>query len=201
MNNVKKLLFGLAALAILCFFTAPVVCAGDIAVNSLDDQWFKLKVKSVGYTSITQDASTDITGKKIFKNKQVYVHFDYNEDYYDCQVYTRMDDSGDWEETDHDPWCGSAMMNKAKKYMILPMYFMVNKDKTDEPKIFPDVFMKFKIKTNKDDEFKSAVVKSVAGTVRFGIWNEDLDEVFFGNCTITGKSVKVKNLPPGLQPD
>jgi len=86
------------------------------------------------------------------------------------------------------------LMNTAKKYMILPMWFYVNKDKMELPFIELFGVMKFKIKTNRDDEFKSAVVKSVAGYAG-GIWNEEPEEEFFGNCTITGKSVKEGDLP------
>ena len=198
MNNVKKLFFGLAALAILCFFTAPVVWAGQIASNSLDGQWFKLKVKSAGYTS-TYDASTDITGKKIFKNKKVYVHFDWEQvnSGYNCQAYTRRDDSSGWAETGAE--CGHVMINTAKKYMILPMSFVINKDKTDLPEIYPEAFLKFKVKTNINDVFKHSVVKSFTG-ISYGIWSDDpVEEEFVGNCTIIGNSVKWKKLPPELQ--
>ena len=195
MNNVKKLFFGLAALAILCFFTAPVVWAGQIASDSLHDQWFKLKVKSMGYT-FTHDASTDITGKKIFKNKKVFMHLDWKEDAnsYNYKVYTRIDDSGDWAET--EALCGPVMINTSKKYMILRMNFMINKDKTDLPEIYPEVFMKFKVKTNTNNVFKHSVVKSFAGRAE-GAWSNE--EAFIGDCTIIGNRVKWKNLPPELQ--
>ena len=196
MNNVKKIFFGLAALAILCFFTAPVVWAGQIAPDSLDDQWFKLKLKSVGYTSI-HDASTDITditGKKTFKNKKVFVHFRWNENHYECSVYTRTDVSNRWVETKAES--GPVMINTARKYMILPIYFEgIHPDKTEVPIISSEAFMKFKVKTNKDDEFKHSVVKSFTGTA-YGTVSDDPVEEFIGNCTIIGHSVKV--WPRGL---
>ena len=202
MNNVKKLFFGLAALAILCFFTAPVVWAGEIASDSLNNQWFKLKVKSAGYTYTSiKDASTDVTGKKIFKNKKVFMHLDWDEEYgvYDCQVYTRTDDSGDWE--DSEGGSGEVMINTDKKYIILPMYFDgINTDKAELPIIVPQVYMKFKVKTNMNDEFKHSQVQSFTGTAH-GFWSEEPEEEFVGNCTIIGNSVKVNKLPPGLQPE
>ena len=202
MNNVKKIFFGLAALAIVCFFTAPVVWAGDVSVDSMDGQWFKLKVKSTGYTTV-YDASGDvynITGKKKkFANKKVYMYLEWVDSAYFGYAYTR-DASSDWIESELGPM-GPASIHPTKKYIIQPLEFEgINKDRAELPLIAPEAYIKFNVKTDKEDDFKSAKVKSVGGMVEFedGIWSDDPEENFMGNCTITGKSVKEANVPDDI---
>ena len=129
------------------------------------------------------------------------MHLDWDEEdgVYDCQVYTRTDDSGDWEES--EAGSGEVMINTDKKYIILPMYFDgINTDKAELPIIYPEVYMKFKVKTNMNDEFKHSQVQSFTGTAH-GFWSHDpVEEKFVGNCTIIGNSVKVNKLPPGVPP-
>jgi outer membrane lipoprotein-sorting protein len=175
---MKKIACMAVCIALLIFFMAPVASA-----QILDDVWFEVKVKLSGYQVTSEN--------EIFKVNRGSTAYIYTNSYtdtaaYDYEIWTEQN-PGDWQRTyssRHDWIVGN---NEELWHYWSWLLFVGNNESATT---VMNVLMK--ITTETDGSFKNAKFSSLGCTVIGGQLN---NLPFYGNCKVSGKSIKPTKLP------